>query len=330
MIGSPPPPPPQPTIQIPQYPYLAPGAPYLAPPPTVAPKNGMGLTALVLGIVGAVTGLIPFVGCLGWIASVLAVVFGGIGYSNAANGKATNRGSAVAGLSLGIVGLVLGVLVASLTWSDRNADNGELGGIGDANADADTATEGEGTGPAEGGESTEEAPPEPEGIGDGQWKVGEEIAPGTYVTWSEDAFMGCYVARLSGFSGEFDDIIANTNLGEESRGRITIAEDDAGVEFSGGCEWVPATEATLHATDGEVGSGVWEVGTEVPPGTYVTQAEGDGLLDSCYVARLSGFSMEFEDLIANDNIDGGSQGRIEIADSDTGVEFTGGCVWTLE
>ncbi|MFC3495224.1 DUF308 domain-containing protein [Glycomyces rhizosphaerae] len=318
---------PQPTIQVPQYPYLSPSAQYpVVQAPAFAPKNGMGLTALVLGIAGAALALIPYIGCIGAIAGVIAIVFGAIGIANANGGKATNRTSAIAGLSLGIAALLLGVLVNFVTYtasSSVETDAGEITGASDGAAPSDAD-------PAEAAETASEEPPEPAGIGDGQWKVGEEIEPGTYVTWAEDGFMGCYVARLSGFSGEFDDIIANTNLSSDARGRITVAEDDAGVEFSGGCEWLPATEATLAATEGEVGPGVWEVGTEVPPGTYVTEAEGDGILDSCYVARLAGFGMDFDEIIANDNIDGGSQGRIEIADSDAGVEFSGECTWRLE
>lgn len=76
------------------------------------------------------------------------------------------------------------------------------------------------------------------------------------------------------------------------------------------------------------GAGVWEVGDEIPPGTYVTVVPGDGIFDSCYWARLSGFSGELDDILANDLVDGGSRGRVEIRSSDTGVAFSGGCTWT--
>src|SRR5690554_5702859 len=68
------------------------------------------------------------------------------------------------------------------------------------------------------------------------------------------------------------------------------------------------------------GAGVWEVGSEIPPGTYVTTAPEGGALDSCYWARLSGFSGDFDDLITNDNLAAGARGRVTISDSDTGVE----------
>lgn len=43
-------------------------------------------------------------------------------------------------------------------------------------------------------------------FGDGTWRVGVDIAPGTYYTDSPD---GCYYADLSGFSGDTGDMIDN-------------------------------------------------------------------------------------------------------------------------
>lgn len=73
----------------------------------VAPQNGMGTAALVMGI-------LQFF-CLGTVGSILAIVFGKIGMNKADQGLATNRGSAKAGFVLGIVGLalsVVGIIVA--------------------------------------------------------------------------------------------------------------------------------------------------------------------------------------------------------------------------
>ena len=78
-------------------------------PPTAAnayaaPQNGIGVAALVMGI-------LQFV-CLGPIGSILAIVFGVIGRKKAKQGLATNGGVATAGFWLGIVGLVVSVLGA--------------------------------------------------------------------------------------------------------------------------------------------------------------------------------------------------------------------------
>jgi hypothetical protein len=56
---------------------------------------------------------------------------------------------------------------------------------------------------------------------DGMFIVGKDIQPGTYQT---DGGANCYWARLSGFGGTFDDIIAN-NAGAGSQ-TVTIAASD--------------------------------------------------------------------------------------------------------
>lgn len=222
-------------------------------------------------------------------------------------------------------------------------DEDEPAAAGTATPDrgaADGGTTGEDRSPEPAGETepasqtgTEPEPepePEPAGFGAGVWEVDSEIPAGTYVTTVPDggAFDSCYWARLSGFSGDFDDIIANGNLATGARGRLTLSGSDAGVELSGPCEWVEVSEAAPADVGDEVGAGVWAVGDEIPAGTYTTDASEGDALDSCYWARLSGFSGDFEDIIANGNIQSGSRGRVEIAASDAGVIFSGDCTWT--
>ncbi|MEU3740913.1 DUF4190 domain-containing protein [Streptomyces sp. NPDC032198] len=72
----------------------------------MAPANGMGVTALVLGIISAaVFCLWPLAIVLG----ILAIIFGAIGRGRARRGEATNPGQALAGIICGIAGIVLGV-----------------------------------------------------------------------------------------------------------------------------------------------------------------------------------------------------------------------------
>lgn len=85
---------------------------------------------------------------------------------------------------------------------------------------------------------TTEAPEEPEAefaFDDGTHVVGEDIQPGTYRTHGDDgSSFGCYWARLSGFSGELDEIIANDNAQNTV---VTIAETDKGFSSSGCGTW---------------------------------------------------------------------------------------------
>ncbi|MBR8740789.1 hypothetical protein DSY14_03455 [Nocardiopsis sp. MG754419] len=90
-------------------------------------------------------------------------------------------------------------------------------------------------------EAAAEEPAEEESsstIGNGVHQVGSDISPGVYTTDGPDPdsiMPMCYYARLSGLSGELDDIITNNNI--EGPGTVEVSEGDAALELSGGCEW---------------------------------------------------------------------------------------------
>ena len=67
-------------------------------------------------------------------------------------------------------------------------------------------------------------------FGDGTWIVGTDIEPSTYR--DDRARPGCYWARLSGFSGEIQDVIANRT--SDFVQTVTIRSTDRGFE-TGGC-----------------------------------------------------------------------------------------------
>lgn len=67
---------------------------------TKPPGSGTAVTSLVLGILGV---LIPL------FLSVPAIVFGGIGISNANSKGSSGKGMAIAGLVLGIIGTLIGL-----------------------------------------------------------------------------------------------------------------------------------------------------------------------------------------------------------------------------
>ncbi|MFF9482979.1 DUF4352 domain-containing protein [Streptomyces sp. NPDC014733] len=106
----------EPAGQVP-YPVAAPwGAPQ--------PRNGMGISALVLGVTGVVLALFVVLFWLAWLPALLALIFGGIGVSQARKGVATNRGMALAGVFLGIVGLLIAAasLVFTVVVVDKAVD----------------------------------------------------------------------------------------------------------------------------------------------------------------------------------------------------------------
>lgn len=70
-------------------------------------KNGLGVAALVLGIIGIPFGLIPLLFFIAGTLGLLAVIFGLVGRSRAGKGTASNGGMALAGAILGLVSMGL-------------------------------------------------------------------------------------------------------------------------------------------------------------------------------------------------------------------------------
>lgn len=113
--GAVPPPPVAPTgpgapggYGYPGYPQSGYGWPGMPP----APQNGLGIAAMVLGIVSCT--LFCLYGVVSLVTGILAVVFGIKGRKRAEAGVATNHGQAQAGLIMGIIGIILGIAVIVL------------------------------------------------------------------------------------------------------------------------------------------------------------------------------------------------------------------------
>ncbi|KUO07735.1 hypothetical protein AQJ58_34870 [Streptomyces sp. DSM 15324] len=87
------------------------GYPWPGMPPVES--NGIGVTGMVLGIASAVFFCV-------WpaaiVVGVLGVVFGAIGRRKASRGEATNPGQALAGIILGIAGVILGAGLGTLVF----------------------------------------------------------------------------------------------------------------------------------------------------------------------------------------------------------------------
>ena len=161
--------------------------------------------------------------------------------------------------------------------------------------------------------------PEPGTFGDGTWRVGTPITPGTYRT-TGSAF--CYWARLSGFGGTLDEILAS-DIGAGPQ-VVTISSTDAGFKTSGCGIWRLQTEPPAPVPTAAPGDGIWRVGVDIQPGTY--QTAGTGSL--CYWARLSGFSGILDEIIASDISTAGAV-IVTVAASDVGLKTSRCGTWTL-
>lgn len=81
------------------------------------PKNGMGIAALVFGVLALLSIVIvwiPFVGILTIVIALLAIIFGVIGRRRAKSLQATNGGVALIGLILGVLMFLLGLVLQIL------------------------------------------------------------------------------------------------------------------------------------------------------------------------------------------------------------------------
>ena len=100
--------------------------------PVAGQKNGLGVAALVLGLIGIGGGIIPayknglgvatlvldliglgggFILPLSGIGSILAIIFGAIGLKRVKRGEASNKGMALWGMWLGIAGVAISFLM---------------------------------------------------------------------------------------------------------------------------------------------------------------------------------------------------------------------------
>ncbi|MGN9795765.1 DUF4190 domain-containing protein [Streptomyces sp. NPDC054847] len=94
-----------------QYTQPQPGQ-FAAPTPA---RNGLGTAALVLGIIGLVFAIIPFLFWIGTILCLIALILGIVGRGRAKRGEATNKGVALAGTVLGLLGIVVSVIIGIVT-----------------------------------------------------------------------------------------------------------------------------------------------------------------------------------------------------------------------
>jgi hypothetical protein len=70
-------------------------------------RNGMGTTALVLGIVALALSWVPIVGVLCFVFGLLGLIFGSIGIARAGRGLADNMSSSIAGVVTSVLAIVV-------------------------------------------------------------------------------------------------------------------------------------------------------------------------------------------------------------------------------
>lgn len=76
------------------------------------PSNGLGTSGFVLGLIGLIFSFIPVIGMIAWPLVILGIIFSAIGFSKANKGRATNKGLAITGLVVSVIGLVICIVWA--------------------------------------------------------------------------------------------------------------------------------------------------------------------------------------------------------------------------
>ena len=76
------------------------------------PSNGLGTSGFVLGLIGLIFSFIPVIGMVAWPLVILGIIFSAVGFSKANKGRATNKGLAITGLVVSIIGLVICIVWA--------------------------------------------------------------------------------------------------------------------------------------------------------------------------------------------------------------------------
>ncbi|MEU7022245.1 DUF4352 domain-containing protein [Streptomyces sp. NPDC046203] len=90
------------------------------PAPVAAMRNGLGTAALILGIIGAVSGLIPLFFWMAGVLGLIALILGLVGRGRAKRGEANNKGMALTGALLGLAAMILSVVGAVITFTAVN------------------------------------------------------------------------------------------------------------------------------------------------------------------------------------------------------------------
>lgn len=115
------------------------------PAPVAAPRNGLGIAALCLGIIGILFGMVPFTGFIAFALGAVGLILGLVGLGRARRKVASNLKTAVSGAVLSAIAIALGIWGMVILFTGLNQLAEDLGSIPTASAPtvpgSDTSTD---------------------------------------------------------------------------------------------------------------------------------------------------------------------------------------------
>lgn len=131
-------------------------------------------------------------------------------------------------------------------------------------------------------------------LGDGEYKVGDDLPAGEYYVKCNS--YNLYIEVASDSSGDLDSIIYNLNT--EGGVYITV-EDGEYLEISGGDLYEIDKAPDRGAENGYYKDGMYKVGEDIPAGEYNVESSGD----LAYIEVASDSRHQIESIITNDNFE---------------------------
>jgi hypothetical protein len=97
------------------------------------PSNGMGLAALILGVVAVLGAWIPLVNLISIVLAILGIVLGFMGLRKVKRREATNRGMALTGIILSAFALLVSIVISIALGAFIGSNIDELQDCADPN-----------------------------------------------------------------------------------------------------------------------------------------------------------------------------------------------------
>ncbi|MEU6593053.1 hypothetical protein ABZ923_28105 [Streptomyces sp. NPDC046881] len=208
------------------------------------------------------------------------------------------------------LGAVVGLVVIGAVSANAGND-GKGGGSGAGNKGSSASAEHESGGKKESGGAAAAEEKKVAFGGDGEYRVGTDVKPGTYRTTGNSDGL-CYWERAKDASGELDSMLANDNVSGTSY--VTIKPTD-NLFKSSDCEDWEAVDPKAKGTPGssmDGDGGMYKVGTDIAPGTYKSTGNTD---DGCYWERVKDAGHGLDSIIANNNVKGTAVVTISASDA---------------